>query len=96
MEDAVAAAKHAGMPSLLIGMVIVGFRTSTPEMVFSAMAARKGEHDIAIGNVVGSNMFNLLAVVGIAGVISPMPSMSPEILIRDWYVMMVMMAGLFV
>ncbi|WP_439135237.1 sodium:calcium antiporter [Pseudomaricurvus sp.] len=94
MEDAVAAAKHAGMPSLLIGMVIVGFRTSTPEMVFSAMAARKGEHDI--GNVVSFNMFNLLAVVGIAGVISPMPSMSPEILIRDWYVMMVMMAGLFV
>lgn len=60
-----AAAYHAGLPSLLIGMVIVGFGTSAPEMLVSTMAAHQGEHNIAPGNVIGSNMFNLLAVIGI-------------------------------
>ncbi|TCO77904.1 sodium:calcium antiporter [Chromatocurvus halotolerans] len=68
--------------------------TSLPEMAASVIAARKGEHDIAIGNVVGSNMFNLLAVVGIAGSISPMPTLSPDIIGRDWPVMMTFTAGL--
>ena len=68
--------------------------TSLPELAASIMAVRKGEHDIAVGNVVGSNMFNLLAVVGIAGVIAPMPSLAPEVLARDWMVMMAMTAAL--
>ena len=62
--------------------------TSLPELAASIIAVRKGEHDIAIGNVVGSNMFNLLAVVGIAGVISPITGMSSEVMSRDWLVMM--------
>ena len=51
-------------------------------------AARKGEHDIAIGNVVGSNIFNILAVVGIAGVIEPISAIASEVIYRDWSVML--------
>ncbi len=56
-----------------MGLTIVALGASLPELSASVIAARKGEHDIAIGNEVGSNMFNLLAVVGIAGAIAPMP-----------------------
>jgi len=48
------------------------------------MAARKGEHDIAVGNVVGSNMFNSLAVIGIAGTIEPIVNIGAEVFWRDW------------
>lgn len=48
------------------------------------MAARKGEHDIAVGNVVGSNMFNSLAVIGIAGTITPIANIGAEVFWRDW------------
>lgn len=93
---AVSTAQALGVSDLIIGLTIVAFGTSLPELAASVMAARKGEHDIAIGNVVGSNMFNLLAVVGIAGIISPMPEMSPDILVRDWSVMMAMTIALLV
>lgn len=80
---------HAfGVSDLIIGLTIVALGTSLPELAASIIAVRKGEHDIAIGNVVGSNMFNLLAVIGIAGVISPMENLSPDVLSRDWSVMM--------
>ena len=85
-----------GVSDLIIGLTIVALGTSLPELAASVAAARKGEHDIAIGNVVGSNMFNLLAVVGIAGVIEPMPVLSADIIYRDWPVMMAMTLGLFV
>ncbi|BDX03186.1 sodium:calcium antiporter [Marinomonas pontica] len=82
---------HAfGVSDLIIGLTIVALGTSLPELAASIIAVRKGEHDIAIGNVVGSNMFNLLAVIGIAGVISPMQNLSADVLSRDWLVMMVM------
>tara|TARA_R110000850_G_C9996329_1_gene468493 strand:+ start:126816 stop:127790 length:975 start_codon:yes stop_codon:yes gene_type:complete len=93
---AVTIAQSLGVSDLIIGLTIVALGTSLPELAASVIAARKGEHDIAIGNVVGSNMFNLLAVVGIAGVIAPMPQLSPDVLIRDWPVMMAMTVGLFV
>ncbi|RCW62911.1 cation:H+ antiporter [Marinobacter nauticus] len=93
---AVTIAQALGVSDLIIGLTIVALGTSLPELAASVMAARKGEHDIAIGNVVGSNMFNLLAVVGIAGLIAPMPVLSPDVLIRDWPVMMALTAGLFV
>lgn len=93
---AVTIAEALGVSDLIIGLTIVALGTSLPELAASVMAARKGEHDIAIGNVVGSNMFNLLAVVGIAGVIAPMPSLSADIMTRDWPVMMALNAGLFV
>jgi cation:H+ antiporter len=76
-----------GVSDLIIGLTIVALGTSLPELAASIIAARKGEHDIAIGNVIGSNMFNLLAVIGIAGVIEPMNNLEPEVLWRDWTVM---------
>lgn len=93
---AVTIAQTLGVSDLIIGLTIVALGTSLPELAASVMAARKGEHDIAIGNVVGSNMFNLLAVVGIAGTIHPMTDIVPEVLNRDWTTMMAMTVVLFV
>jgi cation:H+ antiporter len=93
---AVSIAQSLGVSDLIIGLTIVAFGTSLPELAASVIAARKGEHDLAVGNIVGSNMFNLLAVVGIAGVITPMPQLSPEILFRDWSMMMGLILALFV
>ena len=93
---AVTIAHVLGVSDLIIGLTIVALGTSLPELAASVIAARKGEHDIAIGNVVGSNMFNLLAVVGIAGLIAPMESLDTGVLYRDWPVMIGMTAGLFV
>jgi cation:H+ antiporter len=85
-----------GVSDLIIGLTIVALGTSLPELAASIIAARKGEHDIAIGNVIGSNMFNLLAVIGIAGVIQPMSNLEPEVLWRDWSMMTALMALLLV
>ncbi len=93
---AVTIAQALGVSDLVIGLTIVALGTSLPELAASVIAARKGEHDIAIGNVVGSNMFNLLAVIGIAGVILPMPSISAEVMSRDWPTMIGMTVALFV
>lgn len=93
---AVTIAQALGVSDLVIGLTIVALGTSLPELAATLMTARKGEHDIAIGNVVGSNMFNLLAVVGIAGVIAPMDTVTAGVLSRDWPVMMAMTAALFV
>ncbi len=64
-------ARAFGMSDNLIGMTIVALGTSLPELVTSIVAARKGEVDMALGNVVGSNIFNILFVIGIAATISP-------------------------
>lgn len=85
---AVGVAKALGVSDLVIGLTIVALGTSLPELAASVTAARKGEHDIAIGNILGSNMFNILAVIGIAGSIAPMGTISPEVLLRDWPAMM--------
>ena len=78
-----------GISELLIGLTIVAIGTSLPELVASVAAARRGEHDMALGNVIGSNLFNTLGVVGVATVISPIKNVAPEILSRD----VLMMAG---
>ena len=75
-----------GVSDLIIGLTIVAVGTSLPELASSVIAARKGEHDIALGNILGSNLFNTLAVVGIAGTISPM-AVAPEVFYRDIAVM---------
>ncbi len=64
-------AEKCGMSSRLIGLTIVAFGTSLPELVTSATAAKRGKVDIAIGNIVGSNIFNILFVVGISALITP-------------------------
>ncbi|MDD2895713.1 MAG: calcium/sodium antiporter [Aliarcobacter sp.] len=91
---AVGIAHEFGISDLIIGLTIVALGTSLPELAASVMAAKKGEHDIAIGNVVGSNMFNILAVIGIAIVISPMNNIPLEVLQRDWIVMLVLTIAL--
>jgi cation:H+ antiporter len=71
VEGASDIARSFGMSDNLIGMTIVALGTSLPELVTSIVAARKGEVDMALGNVVGSNIFNILFVLGIAATISP-------------------------
>lgn len=71
VEGASDIARAFGMSDNLIGMTIVALGTSLPELVTSIVAARKGEVDMALGNVVGSNIFNILFVLGIAATISP-------------------------
>ncbi len=92
---AVGIATEFGVSDLIIGLTIVALGTSLPELAASIIAVKKGEDDIAIGNVVGSNMFNILAVIGIATVISPMNSISTEVLNRDWLVMLLLTIALF-
>ena len=93
---AVSIAEALGVSNLIIGLTIVALGTSLPELAASLIAARKGEHDIAIGNIIGSNMFNLLAVIGIAGVISPIAAIPVDVMIRDWPTMMGLILLLFV
>jgi len=93
---AVGVAHEFGVSDLIIGLTIVALGTSLPELAASVAAVKKGEHDIAIGNVVGSNMFNIFAVIGIAAVISPMASVSPEVMQRDWLVMLGLTIALFI
>jgi cation:H+ antiporter len=79
---------------LIIGLTVVAVGTSLPELASSVIAIRRGEHDIALGNVLGSNLFNTLAVVGIAGMIRPM-AVGPEVLSRDILVMAALTVSLF-
>jgi cation:H+ antiporter len=83
---AVGIAQEFGVSDLVIGLTIVALGTSLPELAASIASALKNEPDIAIGNIVGSNMFNLLAVLGIPGVLSPGP-VDPQVLTRDLPIM---------
>jgi cation:H+ antiporter len=91
---AVEIAQIFGVSDMIIGLTIVALGTSLPELASSVIAARKGEHDIAMGNILGSNLFNTLAVVGIAGSIHPF-AVEPETLSRDMIVMGVLTVSLF-
>jgi len=88
-------AHRFGVSDLVVGLTIVAVGTSLPELASSVIAARKQEHDIALGNVLGSNLFNTLAVVGIAGTIHPM-AVPVDVLTRDLPVMAVLTVSLFV
>lgn len=66
-------ARYFGMSERFIGLTIIAFGTSLPELVTSVIAARKGDADIAIGNIVGSNIFNILFVIGTTALICPVP-----------------------
>jgi cation:H+ antiporter len=91
---AVEIAQIFGVSDMIIGLTIIAVGTSLPELASSVIAARKGEHDIALGNVLGSNLFNTLAVVGIAGSIHPF-AVEPETLSRDMVVMGALTISLF-
>lgn len=92
---AVEIAKGLGISDLVIGLTVVALGTSLPELASSLVAVHRKEHDIALGNVIGSNLFNTLAVVGIAGVINPI-TISTEILSRDFLFMTILTFSLFV
>lgn len=83
-------AKFLHVSDLVIGLTIIAAGTSLPELASAIASARRGEHEFVLGNIIGSNLFNMLAVVGIATVISPLvpgadgsPAFSPYILTRD-------------
>jgi len=88
-------AQSLGVSDLIIGLTIVAIGTSLPELASSVAAARKGEHDMALGNILGSNLFNTLAVVGIAGAIHPL-GFGPEVFSRDAMLMLLLTLALFV
>lgn len=73
VEGATMVAEELKIPQNVIGLTIVALGTSLPELITSVVAAKKGETDIAVGNIIGSNIFNILMVAGISAVIMPLP-----------------------
>jgi len=92
---AVNVARELGVSDLIIGLTIVAIGTSLPELAASIAGALKGEHDIAIGNVIGSNMFNLLGVLGIPAIVHP-HHLSATVLSRDYPLMIGLSIALFI
>ncbi|QJR79806.1 calcium/sodium antiporter [Alteromonas pelagimontana] len=92
---AVQVATFFGVSDTIIGLTIIAIGTSLPELASSLMAIRKGEHDLALGNVIGSNMFNTLAVVGIAGLIQPL-TIESSFFYRDVMLMVAFSIALFI
>jgi cation:H+ antiporter len=86
VECAVVVARYFGLSDLVIGLTIIAIGTSLPELAASITAVKKDEADIAIGNVIGSNMFNMLAVIGIPGMIHA-TDFDRLVLVRDFPVM---------
>lgn len=85
VDGAVGIASGLGISDAIIGLTIVAAGTSTPELITSIMAARKGQADIAVGNIVGSNIFNVLGILGATALILPL-EVPAEILTRDvWW-----------
>ncbi len=83
VEGSASVAKVLRIPSVVIGLTVVAMGTSAPELAVSITAALTGNNDIAVGNVLGSNIFNLMVVAGVCGVILPM-AVDPGILNRDF------------
>ena len=83
VAGASALARKLGVSPLLIGLTIVAFGTSMPELAVSVTAALRGANEIAVGNVVGSNIFNLLMVAGLSAAVCPLV-MDKTLLRRDW------------
>lgn len=93
VSGAVEVAHQLGVNDLLIGLTVVAVGTSLPELASSIIAARKGEHDLALGNILGSNLFNTLIVVGVAGMIHPL-EVPADVINRDIIVMIVLTTSL--
>ncbi|MGN5595243.1 calcium/sodium antiporter [Stutzerimonas nitrititolerans] len=88
VEGAVALARALGLSELVIGLTVIAIGTSLPELATSILAAIRGERDIAVGNIVGSNIFNLLCVLGLSSLVSPQAiAVSPTALAFDFPVM---------
>jgi cation:H+ antiporter len=88
VDGAVAIARSLGVSELVIGLTIIAAGTSLPEVATSVVAAVRGQRDIAVGNVLGSNLFNVLGILGLAGIVAPngLPA-SPDLMAFDLPVM---------
>ncbi len=95
VEGSAAVARKMLVPSVIIGLTIVAFGTSAPEMAVSISAALQGSNEIAVSNVIGSNMFNLLVVLGACAVMAPVPC-DKEIVNRDFSFMNIITAVLII
>ena len=87
VDNAVIIAKYFGMSDLVIGLTIIAIGTSLPELAASLAGALKGEDDMAVGNIIGSNVFNILAVMGIPGILNP-SYLSEHAMSRDFWVLL--------
>jgi cation:H+ antiporter len=94
VDGAIGIAKYLGVSEVVIGITIVAFGTSLPELAVSLASALKGEYGLAIGNIVGSNIFNLLAVIGVAATIEP-SALAPTVLSLHIFVMVAFTLVLF-
>ncbi|MFW2439689.1 MAG: calcium/sodium antiporter [Arenicellales bacterium] len=94
VNGAAAIARHLGISPLIVGLTIVGFGTSAPELVVSAIAALAGNTSLAIGNAIGSNVANIGLVLGITAIISPL-LIASSILKREYPLMIASMALVF-
>lgn len=87
VRGAVELARAVGMTERVIGLTIVAAGTSTPEVATSIVAARRGQSEIALGNVIGSNIFNVLGIVGVSALVTPL-AVAPEIIRSDvWWML---------
>lgn len=87
VDNAVIIAQYFGMSDLVIGLTIIAVGTSLPELAASLAGVMKGEDDMAVGNIIGSNVFNILAVMGIPGILNP-SILSEYAMGRDFWVML--------
>ena len=94
LYGAVGIAEKFGMSDLVIGLTIVAIGTSLPEVATSIMSLVKKKYEIALGNIIGSNMFNMLAVLGFPVLIAPVYGLDPKVITRD-FATMVVMTGIF-
>lgn len=93
VENATVIAKTYGVSDTVIGLTLVAIGTSLPELATTVMAVLRRQADVALGNVIGSNMFNLLAIIGVAALVGPIP-VDPEFLRFDLWVMLAASLGL--
>ena len=80
VNGATGIARMFGLSETLIGLTIVAIGTSLPELVTSIVAARRGQNEIAMGNVIGSNLFNIFLILGVSAVITPIPVQATSII----------------
>ena len=87
---AVGIARSFGVSELLIGLTVIAAGTSLPELASAVASARRGQNELTLGNIIGSNFFNALAVVGTSGAVSPFKDVSPHVFTRDLPVMVLL------
>jgi cation:H+ antiporter len=94
VRGAIDIARHFGMTERLIGLTVVAMGTGAPEAATSIVAARRGHSEIALGNVIGSNIFNVLGILGVAALLSPL-NVAPQIITSDLWWMLGLSLALF-